>query len=280
MTHKFVVYASVLSIFISLTHCKPTSDEEIKTALNGAKISEIEISDQKPSSSTQTSKPKKYLYITFDDGPNKGTQNVIKTIKKEQVNVTMFLVGEHIFGSKDQWFDFNEIINDTIFEIANHSYSHAGNQFTKYYKDSALVLNDFNRMNDSLKRKLLIGRTPGRNIWRTPTLNITDIQSSKESADYLAKNEYKLIGWDWEWKSDGKNQAKQSGDKMFQEIDSLFLNNKTRTQDHLVLLTHDQYFKDSLSTKELEKFIQLIKTRDDIIVRKINDYPDVRTVVH
>lgn len=277
MSKKLFVYAFILSIFISLTHCQSTSDQEPKTALSSSKILEREIPEgiKKP-----IPKPKKYLYITFDDGPNKGTQNVIKTIKKEQISVTMFLVGEHIFGSKDQWFDFNQIVNDTIFEIANHSYSHANNQFTKYYKDSVLVLNDFNRMNDSLKRKLLIGRTPGRNIWRTPTLNITDIKSSKESADYLANNQYKLIGWDWEWKSDEKSGLKQTGDKLFSEIDSLFLNNKTRTQDHLVLLTHDQYFKDSISTQELEKFLKKIKTREDIVIRKIREYPDVRTAVN
>lgn len=277
MYKKLFVYASFLSIFISLTQCQSSSEPQPQTAQRSSKIPEIELPDKTEKPNT---KLKKYLYITFDDGPNKGTKNVIKTIKKEQISVTMFLVGEHIFGSKEQFFDFHEIVNDTIFEIANHSYSHANNQFTKYYKDSVLVLNDFNRMNDSLKRKLLIARTPGRNIWRTPTLNFTDIKSSKESADYLAKNDYKLIGWDWEWKSDEKNGLKQTGDKLFNEIDSLFLNNKTRTQDHLVLLTHDQYFKDSLTTKELEKFLQKIKNREDIVIRKIRDYPDVRSVVH
>lgn len=277
MYKKLFVYASVLSIFISSTNCNSNQKDSEITSVN-TKIQGRVI--RKIPSPPPITKPKKYLYITFDDGPNKGTKNVIKTIKKEQINVTMFLVGDHIFGSKDQLFDFNEIINDTIFEIANHSYSHANNQFTKYYNDSVLVLNDFNRMNDSLKRKLLIARTPGRNIWRTPTLNFTDIKSSTKSADYLAKNDYKLIGWDWEWKSDEKSGLKQTGDKLFSEIDSLFLNNKTRTQDHLVLLTHDQYFKDSLTTKELEKFLQKIKTREDIVIRKIREYPDVRTVVN
>lgn len=277
MSKKLFVYAFVLGIFISSTNCNSNQKDSEITSVN-TKIQGRVI--RKIPSPPPITKPKKYLYITFDDGPNKGTKNVIKTIKKEQINVTMFLVGDHIFGSKDQLFDFNEIINDTIFEIANHSYSHANNQFTKYYNDSVLVLNDFNRMNDSLKRKLLLARTPGRNIWRTPTLNFTDIKSSTKSADYLAKNDYKLIGWDWEWKSDEKSGLKQTGDKLFSEIDSLFLNNKTRTQDHLVLLTHDQYFKDSLTTKELEKFLQKIKTREDIIIRKIREYPDVRTAVN
>ena len=274
MYKKLFVYASVLSIFISLINCKP--NEKAKTAAVSSKIrekSEMEIPPKPP-------KPKKYLYLTFDDGPNKGTKNVIKTIKNEQINATMFLVGAHIFGSREQLYDFDELVNDTIFEIANHSYSHANNHFSKYYTDSIGVLNDFNRMNDSLKRKLMIGRTPGRNIWRTSTLKITDIKSSTKSADYLYKNDYKLIGWDWEWKSDEKNKLKQSGNQLFNEIDSLFLNNKTRTKDHLVLLTHDQYFNDSLSTKELETFVQLLKTRDDIVIRKIKEYPDIKPEIN
>jgi peptidoglycan/xylan/chitin deacetylase (PgdA/CDA1 family) len=42
---------------------------------------------------------KKKLYLTFDDGPNKGTKNVIDIIKDEDVPVSFFIVGEHVFAS-------------------------------------------------------------------------------------------------------------------------------------------------------------------------------------
>ncbi len=227
-----------------------------------------------------TKSDKKYLYLTFDDGPNKGTQNVIKSLQKENAPATLFLVGEHIYGSKAQLKDFELILNDTLFQIANHSFSHANNQFAKYYKDSVGVLKDFNRMNDSLNRKLLIARTPGRNIWRIDSLKVTDLKSSEDCADYLAKNEYKLVGWDLEWKCTNESKIKETGEEMMNLIDTAFEKQKMQTQNHLVLLTHDQYFQDSLSIAELDKFLQTLKNREDIVLKKIKDYPGIGTEVN
>src|SRR5690242_9323024 len=41
-------------------------------------------------------KKKKKIYLTFDDGPNKGTRNVLDIVKDEQIPVTFFIVGEHV----------------------------------------------------------------------------------------------------------------------------------------------------------------------------------------
>ncbi|HYG49291.1 MAG TPA: polysaccharide deacetylase family protein, partial [Flavobacteriales bacterium] len=45
---------------------------------------------------------KKKLYITFDDGPNKGTRNVLDIVQDEGVPVSFFIVGEHVFASPTQ----------------------------------------------------------------------------------------------------------------------------------------------------------------------------------
>src|ERR1044071_7872517 len=47
-------------------------------------------------------KKKKKIYLTFDDGPNKGTQNVLDIVKDEEVPVTFFIVGEHVYASTKQ----------------------------------------------------------------------------------------------------------------------------------------------------------------------------------
>ena len=47
-------------------------------------------------------KKKKKIYITFDDGPNKGTRQVLRVINEEQVPVSFFVIGEHVYGSKEQ----------------------------------------------------------------------------------------------------------------------------------------------------------------------------------
>ena len=44
-------------------------------------------------------KKKKTIYLTFDDGPNKGTRHVMQIMKAEQVPVTLFVIGEHVYGS-------------------------------------------------------------------------------------------------------------------------------------------------------------------------------------
>lgn len=43
---------------------------------------------------TKPGKKKKKLYITFDDGPNKGTRNVLHIVKDEGVPVSFFIVGD------------------------------------------------------------------------------------------------------------------------------------------------------------------------------------------
>ncbi|HQZ73353.1 MAG TPA: polysaccharide deacetylase family protein, partial [Chitinophagaceae bacterium] len=36
---------------------------------------------------------KKKIYITFDDGPNKGTRNVLAAVKEENIPASFFIVG-------------------------------------------------------------------------------------------------------------------------------------------------------------------------------------------
>src|SRR4051794_3987169 len=47
-------------------------------------------------------KKKKKLLLTFDDGPNKGTRNVLHIVQDEKVPVSFFIVGEHAFASAAQ----------------------------------------------------------------------------------------------------------------------------------------------------------------------------------
>jgi len=221
-------------------------------------------------------KPTKFIYLTFDDGPNKGTKNLIQKIKKNKIPATMFIIGQHIYGSKKQRENFDVISNDTLFQIANHSWSHANNKFSSYYKQPNLVLDDFLRFNDSLKYNYNIIRTPARNIWRTHQINVTDIQSSSNSADTLYANDFILIGWDLEWHFDNENQIHENNVEMLNKIDSLFEKNNMRTKNHLVLLAHDQFFKNESNANELDTLIQNLKQNKDIEFRKIKDYPGIQ----
>lgn len=96
----------------------------------------------------------------------------------------------------------------------------------------------------------------------------------------MSENGYLLVGWDLEWNSDEGSKIKEKGEEMIQKIDTAFEKNFTRTKNHLVLLTHDQYFRDSISMAELDNFLELLHKRDDIILKKIKDYPGIQPDVN
>ena len=219
------------------------------------------------------------LYFTFDDGPNNGTENLIDIIDEEKIPVTAFVVAKHVKGSETQRKLYKKLEQDTLFEIANHSYSHAKNQYTDFYKDPQNVVQDFKNAQDSLKLKTNITRTPGRNIWRMKNVNVTDIRSSKAAADLMEKENFKIVGWDLEWRPTKEMKLKDDHKVMLKRIDSLFFNNLEKTPRHLVILTHDQYLRDENSVKELRSLIASLKRSKKFQFKKISEYPEIEGIL-
>lgn len=231
-----------------------------------------------PKEEAETSTPKKKkktIYLTFDDGPNKGTKNVMDIINDEQIPVTLFVIGEHVYGSKLQAAVYDSVRNSSFVELANHSYTHAHNKFTKYYSAPADVVNDFKRCADSLSLSSNIVRTPGRNIWRLNDIRQTDNHASKDAADALQKNGYIVMGWDLEWHFNNKLQAIQTSDQLASQIDSMFVHNRTKTADHLVLLAHDQVYSNSRDSASLRKLVSKLKEKGEYDFAFINRYPGI-----
>lgn len=223
---------------------------------------------------------RRVIYLTFDDGPNKGTENLLKIVHKHKIPITAFIVGKHVFGSRKQSEDFKILENDSLVELANHSFTHASNNYATFYQNPEMVVEDFNQAKDSVKFKNNYARTPGRNIWRLNNVYATDIKKSKEAADLLQKNNYKVIGWDLEWKPDQKMHLKGTHEQMLKKIDSIYFNDLEKTSRHLVLLTHDQYLTDENSVKELDLFIQKLKESNRFQFKKISDYPKINEVLY
>lgn len=174
---------------------------------------------------------KRVIYLTFDDGPNRGTENLLKILHKRNVSATAFLVGEHANGSKRQKDDLESLRKDRLIELANHSHTHAHNRYTDFYKNPAMVVRDFDTAKDSLKLKNKIARTPGRNIWRLNNITSTDIKTSNEAANSLKTAGYKVIGWDLEWKPTNKMELKGNHQAMLKKVDSIFYNDLEKHPD-------------------------------------------------
>lgn len=218
-------------------------------------------------------KKKKKLYITFDDGPNRGTRNVLHIVQDEGVPVSFFIVGEHVFASPTQSRLWDSLKIAKQLELCNHSYSHAHSRYESYYAQPDSVVADFKRTHDSLDLTNTIARTPGRNIWRIDTLQFTDLKRSAAAADSLQNAGFKLMGWDLEWHFDHKTMCVvTTAEKMVAQIDSVFKHNRTKNKDHLVLLAHDQAYVKSEDSFQLRQFFQLLKQKD-YELSLVRDYP-------
>lgn len=233
--------------------------------------------DAPPVAKTIKSKKKK-LYITFDDGPNRGTKNVLSIIKDEGVPVTFFVIGEHVFASKGQQQMWDSLKMAEHIEICNHSYTHGWhNDFADFYQKPDSVVKDFQRTQDSLQLTNKIVRTPGRNIWRIDSLKFTDLKRSAAAADSLQKAGFIVMGWDLEWHYDHKTMSvTTNAEKLVQQIDSVFNYKRTKQPDHLVLLAHDQVYVKSDDSLQLRQFLKLLKQRDEYELSVVTGYPGAK----
>lgn len=271
--------ALIVNAVLFLNSCNKKSEQVTSSKTNSEKVvpKTAKVISTKPEIPDDPNK--RYIYLTFDDGPNKGTENLLKIINKYQIPVTSFIVGKHAYDSKTQAKNLKELDNHELVELANHSYSHAENKYSEFYKNPEKVVHDFDRAKDSLKFKNKYARTPGRNIWRTSNINNTDIKSSKTAADELQRAGYVLVGWDLEWKPDNTMKLKGSHQQMAKRVDSIFFNDLEKTSRHLVFLTHDQYLQDDDSVKELDLFISGLQNSNRFEFRKISDYPKINDIL-
>lgn len=269
---------SVIVTSILLTQCNKAKKETVNE-----KISAIEepVKSKIPKIENEIKEDdRRVIYLTFDDGPNRGTENLLKILHKRNVTATAFLVGQHAIGSQKQKKDLETLRKDSLIELANHSYTHAHNRYDSFYKNPEFVLQDFNAAKDSLKLINKIARTPGRNIWRLNNITSTDIKSSTAAANNLQKAGYKVIGWDLEWKPTNKMELKGNHQTMLKKVDSIFFNDLEKTSRHLVFLTHDQYLTDADSINELDLFIEELQKSNRFVFRKISAYPKINEILN
>jgi peptidoglycan-N-acetylglucosamine deacetylase len=219
-------------------------------------------------------KKKKTIYLTFDDGPCKGSKTVLSILQKEQTPATLFIIGAHVYGSKAQLAIYDSLKKSNWIELANHSYTHAfENKFYKFYSDPDSTTKDFIRCNDSLHFTNNIIRTPGRNIWRTENVYSTDLEPSIASGDSLQKKGFAVVGWDVEWHFTNTQSLVEDDIEMVNKIDSAFAHNDTKTKNHLVLLTHDRTFTKPEDSAKLHRFITALKEKDEFDFEVVSAYP-------
>jgi len=273
----FFNFVTILFLSILLFSChRPAAKEITANFTSEPDTVKVQVAKPQPTAPPKPVKKKKKIYLTFDDGPNKGTRNVLDIVQQENIPVTFFIVGEHVFASIGQTQVWDSLKMATNIELCNHSFTHAHNRYSKFYKDPETVVKDMEKTKESLLPENNIVRAPGRNSWRIDSLHFTDIKKSKKAMDSLQKAGFVVFGWDLEWHYDPKTLAlKNTADELLNQIDSVFNNDKTKTRDNMVLLAHDQVYQKSADSLQLREFIQKLKKKDEYELALASTYPGI-----
>lgn len=222
---------------------------------------------------TKTDSSLKYIYITFDDGPLKGSEDIDDAVRNEQIKVDVFVVGQHALSDRLKGF-YKMYQTNPYIEIGNHSFSHAHNHYGKFYRNPSAVLADFLRCQTALQISNKIARQPGRNQWRLNHIRINDVRSGSVSADSLYKHGFEVFGWDVEWQHDPKTGAPiQTVDDMVELIQKKLNENKTVKPNNLVLLAHDEMFRNGWEESELKQLIDKLKAKGNYRFEHLSNYP-------
>ncbi len=256
----------IVHLMMNIIHTSNTVENPTRTTLYKKNNEDI-------ASSTDTAVPfihnefaqdttKKYIFLTFDDGPQHGTSNVLEVLQKANVKGSFFMVGMHVFGTTERNL-VNEIRNGYPHVIlCNHSFSHANGHYKKFYAHPMSAFYDFIKTEKVLGVPDKIIRLPGRSAWVLDTKSLY----SKELyplCRLLDSAKFNVVGWDEEWmfSKDGKDLPVQSATQMAEEIEKDIETSHTHTKNQLVLLSHDRMFRLPSGVDSLYRMIMMLKER-------------------
>ncbi len=228
--------------------------------------------DRKPVAYDST---KKYIYLTFDDGPMGGTRECLDVCKKLGVKATFFMVGRH--GSDKGGQEEVKIIRENYPQIllANHSYTHANEHYRYFYEHPDMAEQDFYQAQKSLNVPYKIIRLPGNSAW---------VRKGEDKSSHLVSAVckrldsagYNVIGWDVEWNfSRGLSYPVQSPAKIAGEVDYA-TQGHSHVHNHVVLLSHDRMFRTPNYKDSLTKFITILQQNPNYVFETIDNYPGLK----
>ena len=219
---------------------------------------------------------KKYIYLTFDDGPQHGTVACFDLCKKLQVKSTFFMVGLH--ASSHNLRNIVREIDDNypLTLLANHSISHAKNKYHSFYLHDSAAVEDLFLAQKTLRVPFKIVRLPGSNSWLINGRMRTE-PLAKNVCKRMDSSGYNIIGWDVEWNFNPITaNPVQSADEMIENVKQKLEHNHLYTSKHLVILMHDRMFRNPNYTDSLHKFISTLQKDTNYILETVDHYPSLK----
>ena len=102
------------------------------------------------------------IYLSFDDGPLEGSEDIDDAVKKEDIRINVFVVGMHARANERMARFYKLYETNSFIEIGNHSFTHAHGHYKAYYEKPDSVLGDFIKNQGELGIKYKLARLPGR----------------------------------------------------------------------------------------------------------------------
>lgn len=228
---------------------------------------------QKRINLTKKTQQQNIVYLTFDDGPLNGSENIDSVVLAEKLKVSVFLVGAHVQKSRTMENYCKFYTENPFIDEYNHSYTHANDRYQQFYSNTKAVVADVEKNQLFLKLQYKIVRLPGRNMWRVGGRTKDDVKSGSAAADLLAARGYKVIGWDLEWMHNPKTAAPvQTVDEIEHEIENKLKQGETFTPGNIVILLHDEMFQKKWQESELRLLMERLREKG-YVFEQIRFYP-------
>ena len=195
------------------------------------------------------------IYLTFDDGPSKYTNELLDLLEKYNAKATFFVLAQEGYDE-----EYQRIVNDGH-TLGIHSYKHV-------YSDLYSGLDGFKEdvdavyafVEDKTGVKPLFYRFPGGSS------NTIYKGEKDELFDYLAEKD--LTYYDWNVTS---NDATYGGLSKSQIANNVLKG--IEGKHDAVILMHDANDKHS-SIEALEIILESLQTRDDVVFLPITEYSE------
>lgn len=203
---------------------------------------------------------KKEVYLTFDDGPSRITNQVLDVLKAADVKATFFILGTNIKGRED---DLRRIYNEGH-TVGNHGFSHV---YSKMYKTPQATLKEYNQTEKEFKK--VLGKDFNSGFFRFPggSYGGTYAKGKKNSQKLLLENNIAFV--DWNVVTDDSVGAETTKEQL------KVFNQTRKNHKTLIVLQHDSYYKLKLPgtlklmIEQLKKEGYVFKNFNDILVKEV-----------
>ena len=267
----FIALPNVLCVFIIVTMYKTNSSiDSLSNELNLLKVTETQKVAFEETKSVQTEDAVKEnyvfkvspdseeyegyqrIYLTFDDGPSRYTDELLDLLEEYNVKATFFVLAQEGYDE-----EYQRIVNDGH-TLGLHSYKHV---YSDVYADLDGFESDVNDVYDFIKEKTgiepLFYRFPGGSS------NTIYKGDKNELFDFL--NEKNLVYYDWNVTS---NDATYGGLAKGQIANNVLKG--IEGKEEAVVLMHDANDKHS-TIEALQIIFESLQTRDDVVFLPITE---------